>query len=218
MCMPWVVAVIGAYLLGSVPFAYILARAHGKDIRTIGSGNIGATNLARAIGSRWGYICFALDMLKGLIPMVLTRMFLVPVWQDAGQALLLWLVVGAAAVVGHVFPVFLGFRGGKGVATSFGVAIGLWPYYTVCAVMAFVIWAIVLLTWRYVSLASIVAASSFPVLLLLAIAILPGWELRYLWPIVVLAAAIAVLVVILHRANIRRLVSGTEHKVMQGRR
>jgi len=216
--MPWVVAVIGAYLLGSVPFAYILARAHGKDIRTIGSGNIGATNLARAIGSRWGYICFALDMLKGLIPMVLTRMFLVPVWQDAGQALLLWLVVGAAAVVGHVFPVFLGFRGGKGVATSFGVAIGLWPYYTVCAVMAFVIWAIVLLTWRYVSLASIVAASSFPVLLLLAIAILPGWELRYLWPIVVLAAAIAVLVVILHRANIRRLVSGTEHKVMQGRR
>lgn len=209
---------IGAYLLGSVPFAYILARAHGKDIRTIGSGNIGATNLARAIGSRWGYICFALDMLKGLIPMVLTRMFLVPVWQDAGQALLLWLVVGAAAVVGHVFPVFLGFRGGKGVATSFGVAIGLWPYYTVCAVMAFVIWAIVLLTWRYVSLASIVAASSFPVLLLLAIAILPGWELRYLWPIVVLAAAIAVLVVILHRANIRRLVSGTEHKVMQGRR
>ncbi|MDH7598117.1 MAG: glycerol-3-phosphate 1-O-acyltransferase PlsY [Sedimentisphaerales bacterium] len=213
----WILFVIAAYLLGSVPFAYILAKAHGIDLRTIGSGNIGATNLSRVLGRRWGYVCFFLDMLKGLVPMFAARALLVSSWQGhgmpQGQILAMWLVVGAAAVVGHVLPIYLGFRGGKGVATSFGVALGLWPYYTICAIITLCIWVAVLLLWRYVSVASIVAAVSFPVILLAAIAILPGWEFRGLWPIEAVAAVIAAVIVILHRANIRRLMSGTEHRI-----
>jgi len=121
--MAFLIPIIAAYLVGAVPFAYVLARAHGKDLRSIGSGNIGATNLARALGRRWGYACFVLDMLKGLIPMVVTLGVVKPALLQRGgtetQFLGLLLAVGCAAVIGHVFPVYLGFRGGKGVATSF---------------------------------------------------------------------------------------------------
>src|SRR5512146_1216435 len=119
----FVVAIIAAYLLGSVPFAFLIARSAGKDLRTIGSGNIGATNLARALGRRWGYFCFALDVLKGLAPVALVRA-LAP-WSRSGPSgpgpdspllLSLWLLVGIAAILGHVFPVYLRFKGGKGVA------------------------------------------------------------------------------------------------------
>ena len=121
-------AIVVAYLLGSVPFAFLIAWAHGKDLRTIGSGNIGATNLARAVGRTWGYTCFALDVLKGLAPVAIVGA-VVGVPESPGR-LSLWLLVGAAAILGHVFPVYLRFKGGKGVATSFGVALGLWPYFT----------------------------------------------------------------------------------------
>lgn len=205
------VAVVAAYLLGSVPFAFLLARAAGKDLRSIGSGNIGATNLARALGRRWGYCCFALDVLKGLIPVVLVRAL-------AGAPnnpllLSLWLLVGMAAILGHVFPVYLRFKGGKGVATSFGVALGLWPYFTLCALVALAIWIAVLLVWRYVSLASISAAVAFPVVLVLGILTLPAWRAASLWPLVVAAIVIPILVIIRHRENMRRLAAGTESKI-----
>ncbi len=122
---------IGAYLLGSVPFGMLIAAAHGIDLRKVGSGNIGATNLSRALGRRWAYVCFVLDLAKGLLPTLAAG-----IWLDgiAGtNGLLAQLAVGCAAVTGHVFPVYLRFKGGKGVATSFGVALGLWPYYTICA-------------------------------------------------------------------------------------
>ncbi len=205
------VAIVAAYLLGSVPFAFLIARAHGKDLRTIGSGNIGATNLARAVGRRWGYFCFALDVLKGLAPVAVVRA--IAGAPDSPLLLSLWLLVGIVAILGHVFPVYLRFKGGKGVATSFGVALGLWPYFTLCAVVALAIWIAVVLIWRYVSLASISAAVAFPVALVLGILTVPDWRSASLWPLMVAAIVIPILVIVRHRENIRRLAAGTESKV-----
>ncbi len=204
-------AMAAAYLLGSVPFAFVIAKAHGKDLRTIGSGNIGATNLARAVGRKWGYLCFALDVLKGLVPMVLVGALLAT--PDHPVHLALWLGVGIAAILGHVFPIYLGFKGGKGVATSFGVALGLWPYFTICALVALLVWLAVVLIWRYVSLASICAAITFPVALGLGILAASGWDVIDLWPLLIAATVIPILVIVRHRQNIRRLVAGTESKV-----
>jgi len=210
--------IIFAYLFGSVPFGLLLARTRGRDLRAIGSGNIGATNVARALGRKWGYICFLLDVLKGLLPVVGVRA-LVTAWPEgsaagAGPAFLaLWLAVGAAAIVGHIFPVYLKFRGGKGVSTSFGVALGIWPYFTLSAAIALVVWVVVVLIWRYVSLASICASVAFPAALVIAIAAHSTWLASALWPLLLAATAIPVLVIVRHRENIRRLVAGTENKI-----
>ncbi len=215
MYLIFIPAVIGAYLLGSIPFGLLIARAHGKDLRSIGSGNIGATNVSRALGRKWAYICFALDVLKGMVPMLVIMFFAKP----AGVVmLLLWLVVGCAAILGHVFPIYLKFKGGKGVATSFGIALGLWPYYTICAFFAIAIWAVVVLIWRYVSLASIVGSVSFPVVLILAIMLKPGWDFFSLWPLLVAATAIPLMVIIRHWENIKKLLAGTESKILKSKR
>jgi glycerol-3-phosphate acyltransferase PlsY len=206
------VAVISSYLLGSIPFGVIIARAYGKDLRIIGSGNIGATNVARALGKRWAYFCFVLDVLKGMVPMIVVRALLETA-NPTPSLLSLWLFVGCAAILGHIFPIYLKFKGGKGVATSLGVGLGLWPYYTICAVLAFVIWGIVTLIWRYISLASIAASVAFPLILVLAIVLAPGWDFANLWPLLVAATAIPLMVIIRHRENIKRLIAGTESKV-----
>ncbi len=213
----FVPAIVVAYLVGAIPFAQIIARAHGKDLRTIGSGNIGATNLSRACGRRWGYACFALDVLKGLVPTAAARIVAGRLLEDVattGPAFLaLWLAVGVAAVLGHVFPVYLKFKGGKGVSTSFGVGLGLWPYFTVAALVALLVWLVCAAIWRYVSLASICAAVSFPMTLAVAIAIGKSWNLANLWPLLIAAIAIPLLVIVLHRKNIKRLRAGTESKI-----
>ena len=205
--------IIGAYLLGSVSFGMLIAAAHGIDLRKVGSGNIGATNLSRALGRRWAYVCFVLDLAKGLLPTLAAGVWLGE--NGTTMALIAQLAVGCAAIIGHVFPVYLGFKGGKGVATSFGVALGLWPYYTICAAIASLIWITVVLIWRYVSLASLAAAFAFPVVLIAAIAIVPGWHYAELWPLLIVALIIPVMVFILHRDNIVRLLAGTESKVLQ---
>jgi len=212
-------AIVGAYFLGSIPFGLLIAKAHGKDLRSIGSGNIGATNVSRALGRKWAYFCFALDVLKGLVPMLAT-LHLAGALPDQSQAervilLWLWLATGCAAILGHVFPIYVKFKGGKGVATSFGVALGLWPYFTLCASVALATWLIVVLTWRYVSLASITAAAVFPLVLIVATILIPGWKFGDLWPVVIVAAAIPVMVIIRHRDNIKRLAAGTEAKIRQ---
>jgi glycerol-3-phosphate acyltransferase PlsY len=125
----------------------------------------------------------------------------------------LWLLVGIAAILGHVFPVYLRFKGGKGVATSFGVALGLWPYFTVCAIIALVVWIAVVLIWHYVSLASICAAVSFPIALVLGILAVPNWHSTNLWPLLIAAIVIPILVIVRHRENIHRLAAGTESRV-----
>jgi glycerol-3-phosphate acyltransferase PlsY len=206
-------AVIPAYLLGSIPFGFIIAKAKGKDLRSIGSGNIGATNVARALGRRWAYFCFALDVLKGLGPMLVVRA-LIKMPNPTPSFLTLWLLVGCASICGHIFPIYLKFKGGKGVATSLGVALGLWPYYTICASLVFVIWVLVVLVSRYVSLASITASIAFPLILVLAIVVTPGWDFVNLWPLIIAATAIPLMVIIRHRENIKRLLAGTESKVL----
>jgi glycerol-3-phosphate acyltransferase PlsY len=207
-------AIIAAYLLGSIPFGLLIAKAHGKDLRSIGSGNIGATNVSRALGRKWAYFCFVLDVLKGLIPMLFTMLIAKP---DSVLTLWLWLAVGCAAVLGHIFPIYIKFKGGKGVATSFGVALGLWPYYTICVLLAAGVWVLVVLIWRYVSLASIAASVAFPLVLIAAITVTPDWDFDNLWPILITAVAIPVMVIIRHRENIKRLLTGTESKILQAK-
>ena len=214
-------AAAAAYLLGSIPFGLLIARAHGKDLRSIGSGNIGATNVSRALGRKWAYICFVLDVLKGFVPTFAAMFLAAPLSTQSHTeriiVLWLWLAVGCAAVIGHIFPLYLRFKGGKGVATSFGVALGIWPYYTTCAPFAIATWIVVVLVWRYVSLASIVASVAFPITLASAIALRPGWRFADLWPLLVVAAAIPLMVAIRHRQNITRLIAGTESKIQPGK-
>jgi glycerol-3-phosphate acyltransferase PlsY len=213
-------AIAAAYLLGSIPFGLLIAKAHGKDLRSIGSGNIGATNVARALGRKWAYVCFALDLLKGLVP-TLTASILVSRFSNLDEhqpVLWLWLAVGCAAILGHIFPVYLRFKGGKGVATSFGVALGLWPYYTISAAAAGVVWVVVVLIWRYVSLASIAGAVTFPVVLFTSVILIPAWDASALWPLLVVATVIPLMVIFRHRENVKRLFAGTESKILQGRK
>ncbi len=209
--MTLTILIIAAYLLGSVPFGFLMAAAHGKDLRKIGSGNIGATNLSRALGKKWAYLCFALDVSKGLFPTLIAgRIITAP---PNATDLLLWLLVGIAAILGHVFPVYLKFKGGKGVATSFGVALGLWPYFTLCAAIAIVIWIIVVLIWRYVSLASIIASVLFPVSFIVLTTAVGSWRFSDLWPLIIAAVGIPVMVITRHRQNIKRIFAGTESKI-----
>lgn len=207
-----IVLVIISYLLGSVPFGLIIAKAYGKDLRSIGSGNIGATNLSRALGRKWGYVCFVLDTTKGLVPMLAAGSFVTS--PPTTVQLVLWLAVGCAAISGHIFPVYVRFRGGKGVATSLGVVLGLWPYYTLCAPFAFAVWIISIFLWRYISLASIAAAASFPLFLTFAITLTPSWHFADLWPLLIAAIAMPLLVVLRHSDNIKRLLAGTESKAV----
>jgi glycerol-3-phosphate acyltransferase PlsY len=210
----FLILILGSYLLGSIPFGLIIARAHGKNLREIGSGNIGATNVSRALGKKWAYFCFLLDVLKGLIPMLIAVRLASAV--PSAAELFLMLGVGFAAILGHILPIYVRFKGGKGVATSFGVALGLWPYYTICSLLSFAVWATITVLWRYVSLASIIASIVFPTALALAIILVPGWDFAALWPLLVAAIAIPVVVIARHAENIRKLLAGTESKVLDG--
>ena len=193
-----VALVAGAYLLGSVSFSVVLVKVmRGLDVRTVGSGNAGATNVMRAAGKKAGAAVLALDVIKGMTAVAVPRAL------DAPAA-----VVGSAAVavvLGHVFPVFFGFRGGKGVATSTGSLGTLAPAAMAAALAVFVL---VVLWKRYVSLGSMVTATLFPLLVGLGARL--GWT-EYGGPWLVLAsAAIALLILIKHRNNLRRLRQGTE--------
>ncbi len=128
--------ILAAYLIGAIPFGLLIGRLRGMDIRQAGSGNIGATNVARLLGARWGALAFALDVLKGLIPVLVAGRALEPFVPSAPTPAPwwlypVWLTVGLACVVGHILPVYLRLRGGKGVSTSLGVVLGLWPIFTI---------------------------------------------------------------------------------------
>lgn len=212
MTLSFIILIIASYLLGSVPFGVLIARAHGKDLRSIGSGNIGATNVSRALGKKWAYICFILDCLKGLVPMLAAKPLVTPL---TVTTLSLWLTVGCAAILGHIFPVYLKFKGGKGMSTFMGIILGLYPYYTLPGLIAFIVWVACVLLWRYVSLASIIAAVIFPASLITAIFSLQNWHLADLWPLIIVALALSALVIVRHVENIKRLLEGSEHKVLQ---
>ena len=205
-----------AYLLGSVPFGLMIARSRGIDPRKAGSGNIGATNVGRLLGGKYFALVFTLDLLKSLIPMLAAALVLhLYVGHSKRYAPLdygLWLLVGFAAILGHVFSLFLGFKGGKGVATSTGVILGLFPYYTVPGLIAVGAFVLVFKMTRYVSLASIAGSITF-VLAYLGVGLAAHWPiLGAQWPLLAFAALIAGLIVYKHRGNLARLRAGTEHR------
>ncbi len=203
-----------AFLLGSIPFGLLIGRLRGVDVRGIGSGNIGATNVGRALGKRYFFLVLLLDALKAAMPAgiasILVHVNLSPGERSAG-IYGLWIGVGVAAMLGHIFSPFLGFRGGKGVACGLGLVLGVFPYLTLPGVVGLSLFVIVVKISRYISLGSIVAAASLP-LTYLGFAWLLDWSLDRQWPVLLLLALVAGLVVIRHRTNIQRLIAGTEEK------
>jgi glycerol-3-phosphate acyltransferase PlsY len=189
---PWFVA---SYLLGSLPTSWIVVKlVRGQDLRQLGSGNLGATNLYRQLGWRWAVPAAMIDVAKGTVPVLVFG-------PRAGGGDLMALALGITAVVGHVFSLFVNFKGGKGVATGAGVLLGLAPW---AALVAIVIWAIIVKVTGYVSLGSIVAAA----------ALVPALWLIYpaKQDLVLPFALLAGMIILLHRANIQRLLKGTEHR------
>jgi glycerol-3-phosphate acyltransferase PlsY len=189
------------YLVGSVPTGYLLGRSRGLDIRQLGSGNIGATNVWRVMGRNWGLVAFACDFLKGFLPLYLVRTLGFPETSSWLVALLL-VICGLAAIIGHNYTPWLGFKGGKGIATSAGVLAALMP--PVLAV-ALSLWIIATLITRTVSIGSILAAAS---LAPLAYFFYPGN-----WIYFGLACLAGLLAVWRHRSNIQRLLAGTESRI-----
>lgn len=211
----------GCYLIGGIPFGYLIGRMKGIDIRTVGSRNIGATNVSRNFGKKWGIACFVLDVAKGLGPTLAAGHILASrteAWNLSPVARnLLWLGCGICCVLGHNYSVYLRFRGGKGAATSLGVVLGVYPYLTLAGGLAFCVWAIVVLATRYVSLGSIVAAALLPPLAVMCSVWRGYGSLRDIWPVIAFAALAAVLVVYRHRENISRLRAGTERRIGEKR-
>lgn len=210
-----IVLAAGCYLAGSIPFGYLVARAKGVDIRTVGSGNIGATNVGRILGRKWGILCFALDVAKGLVPTLLAGWLLrtAPDAANATRFYFAWLLAGLCCVLGHNYPVFLAFRGGKGVATSLGVVLGVYPVLTYAGLLAFAVWIMVTMVSRYVSAGSIAAALCLPVFAILVLRSQHRTEWSSHWPVIAFAALAAALVVFRHRGNIARLRAGTERRI-----
>lgn len=197
---PLLLTVLTGYLLGSIPFGLLVGRLNGIDIRQHGSGNIGATNVLRTLGKKWGYMTFALDVLKGVAAVVLVHFL--PLREAAGfTPVILKIAAGLACIVGHNFPVWLKFKGGKGVATTGGVLVALLPLAALIAVAA---WVVTFYATRYVSMASLVAAVAIP-------AAVWGIE-RQVDPLFGFSLVVAALGIWRHRANIQRLLAGTESR------
>ena len=188
-----VIAVVLGYLLGSLPFGYWAGRLRGIDLRLVGSGNTGATNVMRVLGLKIGLPVMALDIGKGAVAVLIAR--------GVTDNELVWVLAAAAAVTGHMYPLFLGFQGGKGVATGAGTMLALVPWM---GVAAFVVWLCISLATRYVSIGSVVTAIAYP-----ATAFATGQP----WPVCLFALGTGAWVIWRHRANIARLRAGTEHRI-----
>lgn len=195
--------IVVAYLIGSVPTSVWVSRYFfGIDIREYGSGNAGATNTYRVLGSKWGTFVMVVDVLKGVIASslyVLIPHYMIDSWDRTN----FMIGLGLAAVVGHIFPLYAGFKGGKGVATLLGMAVAIQPLVAICCIGVFLL---VLYLTRFVSLSSILASVSFAVFILF---IFNEKEPLYR----VFAIAVALMVILTHQKNINRLLKGTENKV-----
>jgi len=197
----WIIIAI-AYLIGAVPFGLLIAkRVSGIDLREFGSGNIGTSNAVRAMGRRWGFVVFLLDFLKGLLP-VLACYKLV-----ADQELhLLQVLTGTAAVLGHCYPIYLGFRGGKGVATGCGAIVAINPFIFVSGG---VVWLITRFTTRYAGLASIMMGLTFP----FAAWAFDWYTGRARPELLVGSTLLTILILVRHRSNMMRMLKGTEPRI-----
>ncbi len=216
----WAGFLVGAYLLGSFPTAHLLARSRGVDLGSVGSKNYGATNLGRTLGRTWGILCFVLDAIKGAAPVLLSGWLIGALGASPGSlapmTAWLWLATAAAAIIGHTLSPWIGFKGGKGVATGFGALAAMWPVLTLPAILALVLWCALVLVFRMVSLASMVAAVSVPCSVLVAAISANGLTgVQDAVPFLAASGGIALFVVWKHRANITRIRAGTESKVLQ---
>ena len=194
---------LGSYLLGSIPFGYVAGKIRGIDIRKIGSGNIGATNVVRVLGKRYGYSVFVLDFLKGFGAVKISMSIATNTRPEWGSPEIFGILAAIASVIGHSFPLWLKFRGGKGVATAAGALFGLMP---VAALIAVIIWISIFWFTRYVSLASVVTAVALPLVILIMTRLnqIRGNALFYS------SLGIAVLVIWRHHSNLSRLMHGSE--------
>ncbi len=205
------------YVVGSIPFGLLIARSKGIDIRQHGSKNIGATNVGRVLGRKFFFLCFFLDMLKGLIPtltfglvngLVRTEGALTPseTWW--------WLGAMIAPVLGHMFSVFLRFKGGKGVATGLGTLLAVFPVLTIAGTLALLTFLTTLKITKYVGVSSCAAALSLPISALALVLLLPS-RFGGAWPAAIATGLLAAVVIYKHRGNLQRALAGTEHKVGQ---
>jgi glycerol-3-phosphate acyltransferase PlsY len=193
------------YFFGSFPPGYFAGRMSGVDIRAVGSGNIGATNVLRVLGKRWGYAVFFMDAFKGFAAVRLTLFIAHRLPFAQAYAEYFAILAAVSCVVGHSFPVWLRFKGGKGVATSAGALFGLMP---LAVVIVFLIWVIVFEITRYVSVASVIAASCLPIV----VALFMRWKMIESVGFLYLSTVMTLLVIWRHRSNFSRLRSGTEQR------
>lgn len=203
MMLTLVVLLIGSYLFGSIPFGYLAGRLVGIDIRQAGSGNVGATNVVRVLGKRFGYPVLALDVLKGFGAVKIAMLIAPgrpPEWNSPE---IFGILAAMSSVLGHLYPPWLKFKGGKGVATSAGALFALTPVATLVGVA---IWIIVFWLTRYVSLASMIAAGVLPIVIL----VVSSQDQNKRRPLVYSSACVATVVVWRHRSNLSRLMRGTE--------
>ena len=201
--MSLILVIIVGYLLGSLPFSFWLGRLKGVDLTRVGSGNIGATNLARALGAKWGLLAFVLDSGKGLLAVLLAGYISTFFAENLVSVPMLKIIGGTASILGHTWSMWLKFKGGKGVATSLGVFIGLAP---VTSLIVLGVWVAVFVSFGYVSLASIIASISMPLLMWAGI----GGKVAL--PIIIFSCIVTILIIIRHRSNIKRLIQGKENK------
>ena len=201
--LTFAVVVIGSYLLGSIPFGYLAGRIAGIDIRKCGSCNVGATNVIRALGKVYGYPVFAADFLKGFGAVKLSLLIATRVQSEWNSPEIFGILAAISSVIGHSFPIWLRFKGGKGVATSAGALFGLAP---IAALLGAAIWMLTFWFTRYVSVASIAAAAALPFSILITtwLSRTAGKSLFYL------SACLAAVVIWRHRSNLSRLMRGTE--------
>ena len=191
----WTAWLGGAYLVGAIPFGFLIGKMRGVDVRTVGSKNIGATNVYRTVGHKWGFLAFFCDFLKGFLPAFFALRFASSVNVN------LPVCVGLACVIGHTLTVFMRFRGGKGVATAFGMMVALATYP---ALLAFAVFVVTVWLSHYISLGSMLAAATLAVLV---------WLFPCLLAVRIIAVLVAVFVIVKHKSNIQRLMKGCENKI-----
>ncbi len=224
--LTWTLLIAGAYLAGSIPFSYVIGRMHGKDLRYEGSRNLGATNVGRVIGRNWGMICFVLDFLKGAVPVFIAGLTMGLLGGDTPQPpgvadSFLWSGVLVAAITGHMASIFMAFKGGKGVATGFGAAVALYPWFTFPILGCLVLWLLIIRLTKLVSLASILAALALPLGIFLAaiprdLGANPDVSFSdafHVWPFLAVSTLMALIIAWKHRTNITRLLAGTEPRL-----
>jgi len=201
--MTWLLSAVTCYLIGSIPSGYLVARSQGIDIRQHGSKNIGATNVLRVMGKKWGYLVFFCDASKGFLAVKVGELI---AGGFGASPTINGIIAATTCILGHNYTIWLGFKGGKGIATSAGVSLALFPPLVVLSVL--LVWVIVFSVSRYVSLASITAVVTLPI----AIVLFGGKTGNDLWLLVIFSILVGALAILRHRTNIKRLLNGTESR------